>query len=325
VQNAFERLIPQGTQVPYFLYLTVPPAEIDVNIHPTKTEIKFENELGIFQILSTAVRDAVGRFCNLTTIDFDQEGAPDIPAFDPSHHVSIPQPQYNPAYNPFRQSGQMERSRPAEKDWQEIFFPAPDDSRDSVPAETPLADRSSLHYQYKGQYILTALASGLMVTDQHRADLRVRYEQFMRSLASQTSATQRLLFPEVLECTPSEAVLMEQLLPELERMGFDITPLGQGSFALSGIPAGIDCANEMQLVRDVVAEAALHEGSLGESLHAVIATSLARSTAIPEGQLLNNDEMEHLVAALLSCQNANYTPDGKPISHIIADSELCNL
>jgi len=148
VQNAFERLVPQGTQVPYFLYLTVPPAEIDVNIHPTKTEIKFENEQGIFQILSTAVRDAVGRFCDLTTIDFDQEGAPDIPAFDPNLHASIPQPQYNPAYNPFKQTAQAGRTAPVDKDWQQLFFTPPGDERDQPAPDQPTTDRSSMHYQY---------------------------------------------------------------------------------------------------------------------------------------------------------------------------------
>ena len=341
VLNAYERLLPQGIQPHYFIYLTVPTAEIDVNIHPTKTEIKFENEQPVFQILMAAVRDALGRFCDLTALDFDQEGAPEIPAFDPSRQTGMPQPRYNADYNPFR------TPRPAQTDggtmaqagasfvppqysskmpegWERLF-PTPD-KQEVGTADTPqpegLSDRSIQHYQYRGQYILTSVGSGLMVTDQHRADLRIRYEQYQRLMAAKGSTTQRMLFPEVIEFKPSESVLLQQILPQLEEIGFDITDLGQGSFALSGVPAGIEASSEVRLVRDIIDEAMSHGRNARQQVVDIIATAMARNTAIPVGQMLSNDDMERIVAGLLACQNANYTPDGKLISTIIPDDAL---
>ncbi|MCR4919980.1 MAG: DNA mismatch repair endonuclease MutL [Prevotella sp.] len=354
VLNAFERLLPQGTQPHYFIYLTVPAAEIDVNIHPTKTEIKFENEQPVFQILMAAVRDALGRFCDMTALDFDQAGAPDIPAFDPTRHADLPQPRYNADYNPFRPAHQTDgadgsnsggsdttggsahaespfalppHSNKVPDGWERLF-PDPEpkyaDTADTAKtdAATRPAERSMQHYQYRGQYILTAVAQGLMVTDQHRADLRIRYEQYQRLMAVKGSATQRMLFPEVIEFRPSEALIMQQLLPQLEDIGFDLTDLGQGSFALSGIPAGIDAPNEVRLVRDIIDEAMSHGKDVRQQVVDIIATAMARTTAIPVGQMLSNDDMERIVSALMACQNVNYTPDGKPISTILPDDTL---
>ena len=338
VLNAYERLVPQGTQVPYFIYFTVPPQEIDVNIHPTKTEIKFENEQDIFQMLHAAVHEALGRFCGLNTIDFDQEGAPEIPVFDPSRPVSMPQVQYNPDYNPFKQVHTAENhgdtgavsyfdNTPRQRvpqDWQRLFpdtdfEQAEGGSRPTRPADI---DRSMLHYQFRGRYIFTTLSQGLLITDQHRASVRVLYEKYMRQLAEHRSATQQIIFPEVMEFAPSETIIMEQMLPTLENLGFSITHLGGGSFSLSGVPAGVDNGNDVQMVRDIVSQANQREAELRTQMNDTVALALARVTAIPEGQLLNNDEMEQLVSDLLACENTNYTPDGKPISNLLSDQML---
>ena len=337
VQQAYERLVPAGTHVPYFLYFEVSPADIDVNIHPTKTEIKFENEQAIWQILIAAVRDAIGQFCEIPQIDFDTEGRPDIPAYTPGEGGALPKSPsvtYNPAYNPFKKI--------VSKDWEKLYeqlpeepagqeepslFSQPDVPDDGEPTDghtVELTDLSPTHYQYKGRYLMTAVKSGLMIIDQHRADIRIRYERYMHQLASAPSQSQRLLFPEVLELAPSEAVLMDDYLPVLTTIGFDLSPLGQGCYAINGVPAGIEGLNPSQLVQGILS-AAEPVGHDTGALHHGVALGLARQAAIPYGQQLSNEEMDTLVNELFSCENVNYTPDGKAILCILPQHDIEQL
>ncbi len=336
VQQAYERLIPDGTHVPYFIYFDVNPADIDVNIHPTKTEIKFENEQAIWQILSAAVKDAIGQFCDIPQIEFDTVGKPDIPAYTPNDAHDMPKgpaPKYNPFYNPFKQK--------ATKDWEQLYEQLPQQpassetslfqtdeelvqqkSSDAQPLE--LTDISPSHYQYKGHYIMTAVKSGLMIIDQYRADVRIRYERYMHQLSHTPSQSQRLLFPEVLEMAPSDAALMDELQPLLTAVGFELTPLGPASFAINGVPAGIEGLNPSNLIQDIVAAAVpINHDSL--ALNSEVALQLARHAAIPYGQQLTNEEMDVLVNDLFACSNVNYTPDGHPILCILPQQDIEQL
>jgi DNA mismatch repair protein MutL len=322
VANAFERLVPQGMMVPYFIYFEVEPSDIDVNIHPTKTEIKFENEQGIWQILSAVVKDAIGRFCEVPAIDFDTEGRPEIPVFDPQQNaIEIPKVSYNPSYNPFK------KSHP-DTHWQQLYddtlFPTEKPSSQSVP-EQLLAEKSPAHYQYKGRYIMTAVRSGLMIIDQHRADLRIRYEHYLHQMGQGRSNTQRLLFPEVVQLSAAEAVLLDQLMSGLTEVGFDLSSLGGSSYAVSGMPAGLEGLDPVSLIKAVVSDAAELEGATTQQLHETLALSLARQAAIPQGQVLGNEEMEYLVNQLFACSNVNYTPDGKSILSIYPQEDIEKL
>ena len=332
VQNAYDRLVPEGMQVPYFLYFELEPAEIDVNIHPTKTEIKFQNEQAIWQILLAAVRDALGKFCEVPAIDFDMQGSPDIPLFDPTRQVAPPQPKYNADYNPFKKpsvpEGWTELYEAAiptvsQSDGAGSLFDNPDSpSLDEAP-QTPLIEKSPSHYQYKGRYLMTAVKSGLMIIDQYRADVRVRYERYMEQFRQHSASTQRLLFPEAVQFAPSEAVVLEKILPELAGIGFEVSSLGGNSFAVNGMPAGLDGLDPVSLLRQLVADAA-SDVQLSD-LHARLALGLARSAAIPYGQVLTNDEMESLINDLFSCSNVNYTPDGKAILSILPQTDIEHL
>ena len=352
VAQAYDRLIPAGAHVPYFIYFEVSPADIDVNIHPTKTEIKFENEQPIWQILTAAVHDAIGQFCEIPQIDFDTEGKPEIPVYDPSltgsaqlansqwPKANSPQP---PSYNPFRQ-------KPS-SDWQSLYEGLSPSGQKEQPApplfEQPTAnsqqltansqDLSPLHYQYKGRYVMTAVKSGLMVIDQHRADVRIRYERYMSQLADAPSQTQRLLFPETVDLTTAESVLMPDLMPALAAVGFDLTPLGPVSYAVAGVPADIEGVDPVALLRDILAEAAdlstlnsPHNATLrsvGElfTLNSRLALILARKAAISYGEVLTNDEMDTLVNHLFACSDVNHTPDGKTILSILPQQDIERL
>ena len=339
VAQAYDRLIPAGAHVPYFIYFEVNPADIDVNIHPTKTEIKFENEQPIWQILTAAVHDAIGQFCEIPQIDFDTEGKPEIPVYDPSaaSHSPLDNSQWakansQPSYNPFRQ-------KPS-SDWQRLYegLPSSEDKEQSAPSlfeNTPQlspvspqpSDIAPLHYQYKGRYVMTAVKSGLMVIDQHRADVRIRYERYMRQLADAPSQTQRLLFTETIDLTPTEATLMPELLPSLAAVGFDLTPLGSVSYAVAGVPADIGSVDPVGLLHDILADA---DASLPLSSHlspltSRLALTLARKAAISYGEVLSNDEMDTLVNHLFACSDVNHTPDGKTILSILPQEDIERL
>lgn len=328
VIQAFDRLVPVGMQVPYFIYFEVAPGDIDVNIHPTKTEIKFENEQTIWQILMAAVRDAIGRFCEIPQIDFDTEGKPKFPTFNPiTQRVDIPQPSYNPSYNPFKQHQPAERAKKVIGGWEKLYDQLPEQPQE-LPMEMEMfevEEKSPVHYQYKGKYIMTAVKSGLMIIDQYRADVRIRYERYMAQLESQSVNSQRMLFPEVVQFSASDAVVLEKVLPELQAMGFELTDLGQYSYGIQAIPAGLDGLNYVQLIQEMLSDTI--EKGLGDlhDIHSSLALSLARHAAIPQGQILNNEEMENLVNELFACSNVNYTPDGKAILCILPQREIEQL
>lgn len=378
VMTAYDRLVPMGMQVPYFIYFDVKPEDIDVNIHPTKTEIKFENEQPIWQILTAACKDSIGKFCEIPSIDFDTEGKPDIPVYNPGGgDVDMPELTYNPAYNPFSSASENpfggkpaanpfhgESAHRADKvpdNWDELYeglknrtvssAPQPVDlfepegdpmqepEDNPVPDGAPAADngegtildsgildeKSPAHYQYKGTYIMTAVKSGLMIIDQQRADIRIRYERYLAQFQSHAPESQRILFPEIVQFAPSDAVLLPKVLPELANIGFELSDLGHNSYAVNSVPVGIDGLDPVTLLTHMVSDAAEQGGSTVDEINKSLALSLARSAAVPHGQILTNDEMESIVNELFACSNVNYTPDGKAILCILPQREIEHL
>ena len=342
VMTAYDRLVPQGEQVPYFLYFDVSPHDIDVNIHPTKTEIKFENEQAIWQILMAAIKETLGVFNDVPTIDFDTEDKPEIPVFNSevlSAKSSAPKVSVNPHYNPFKQAGAVPSSpvKQVDEQWEQLYEGLK--SQDDVVAEPDifeseqednshnqmLEEKSPSHYQYKGKYVMTAVKSGLMIIDQHRAHVRVLYERYLEELHEQTFHSQKVLFPEVLQFSVSEELILSKVLPEMSKMGFELDNLGGGSYAVNAIPAGLDGINPIKLVHDMIGAAKEEGVSALTDVHQSLALSLARYAAIPQGQVLHNEEMENLVNELFACSNVNYTPDGKNILCILKQQEIEHL
>ena len=172
---------------------------------------------------------------------------------------------------------------------------------------------------------MTAVKSGLMIIDQQRADIRIRYEHYLHQLATHTASTQQLLFPEMVRFAPSDTVMLQRLLPELAAMGFDLSDLGHNSYAVNGIPAGIEGLDSVALLQTMVADAAGQAASAAADINHSLALSLARSAAIPQGQLLSNDEMEDIVNRLFACSNVNYTPDGRAILCILPQQDIEQL
>ena len=341
VMEAYEQLIPAGEQVSYFIYFEVEPSNIDVNIHPTKTEIKFENEASIWQILSTAVKEGLGKFVAVPTIDFDTEGKPDdLPVFNASNgHLTPPKVHYKENYNPFgasKEGGyQREYQRPKPVDWEQLYAglqkdPLPEDAPAVVVETATLLEQATEAHQtellqFKGRFILTSVKSGLMLIDQHRAHVRVLYDQYMELIARHASTSQGVLFPEVVQFSPSEATILEAILEDMAAVGFELTSLGGGSYAVNGVASGIEGLNIVELVHSMV-HTAMEKGSdVKEEVQGMLALTLAKAAAIVYGQVLSSEEMSSLVDRLFTCSTPNYTPDGQLVLHIIPESEIEHL
>ena len=359
VAEAYEHLVPVGEQVSYFLYFEIDPAHIDVNIHPTKTEIKFENEQAIWQILSASVKETLGRFNAVPSIDFDTEGMPDIPAYDVDVHSTgqLPATSYDPSYNPFNQTSVvspssysssyaqkpktdweplyqgLERKQPAQE-WEQpqSFFPEEETPVETTsheqtsfytdPAAEVMLEKTTQHYQYKGSYILTSVKSGLMIIDQQRAHIRILYDQYMAQIASQKHVSQRLLFPDMVHFSPAEIPVLEEIMGDLESLGFDLSSLGGGTYSINGTPAGIEGLNPEKLVTNMV-QTAIEKGcKVKEEVQSMLALSLAKAAAIVPGQVLTNEEMNNLVDGLFAVATPNYTPDGKTVLTVVQEEEV---
>lgn len=358
VVDAYENLVPAGEQVSYFIYFEIDPASIDVNIHPTKTEIKFENEQAVWQILSAAVKETLGRFNEVPSIDFDTEGMPDIPAFDNHVEYGTSQPpklSFDTSYNPFEVGKSHTSWTPGDSrkqtKWEPFFEGLEGVNRQAVeesvgdfskmssgniitqvdPEQYDLYDGSeesktvdsSVHpYQYKGCFILTSVKSGLMIINQQRAHIRILYDRYMSQLRNHKNASQRLLFPDMVHFSPSEIPILEGITDDLHDLGFELSDLGSGTYAINGVPAGIEGLNPENLLTDLV-HVAIEKGSkIKEEVQGMLALTLAKAAAIVPGQVLSNEEMDNLVDGLFAVPTPNYTPDGKTVLVVLKEEEI---
>ena len=340
--QAYEQLIPAGDMPNYFVYFTLDPSSIDVNIHPTKTEIKFENEQPIWQILMAATREALAKSSAIPTIDFDVEDAIDIPVYNPVKKsepstYKAPKVQVDSSYNPFDTTSYKK----PEFDWSKLYQGFENDrvaaqleseSFEDAPIEELPAEASNPEnlftevsnpcYQYKGRYIVTSLKSGLAIIDQHRAHVRILFDQYLSNIRQQQGVSQQVLFPEIVEFTAAEAAVLPSLLEDLRFVGFDLSNLGNDNYAINGLPAGIENLDPVNLVKDIVDRAIETGCEVHEKICEAIAFSLAKAAAIRPGKSLSSEEMDHLIASLFSCPDSNLTPDGKTIISMLTDEEL---
>ena len=352
VMTAYEQLIPEGEQPNYFLKFSVDPQSIDVNIHPTKTEIKFEDELPIWQILAAGVKETLGRFSEVPAIDFDTRDAPDIPAYQ--GHVEVHRPEVNvdSSYNPFNQQQAQQPAKseprhhssvtsPSMSNWDELFANFERKKRegmsgqamDQAPVEEavpqdpvlPMADVQSVYLQLKGRYILSPAKSGLMVIDQHRAHVRILFDRYINQFHDGSLSSQAVLFPEVLHLSPAQGVALQELLPEMEKMGFALSPLSGNDWAVNAIPGGIEGVDASAMVQQIIDSVDNGGMPVKKRIQQHLALTVARSAAIPAGRTLQQEEMDVLVADLLRLPEPNYTPDGKTILTVIPMEQITKL
>jgi len=337
VMLAYNQTIQHGDNPFYFIYFEVNPDTIDINIHPTKTEIKFENEQTIWSILNAVVKEALGKFNVLPSIDFDQEGAPDIPVKINLETVRPPQTSFNPDYNPFNASKNYQRQK---LDWEKLYtdFETKTIEPDDVEPHTAInvieqiddqqqkilgADEiRATNYQFKNQYIVTSVKSGMMLIDQHRAHVRILFEQYMNYIQEHASPSQQLLFPEVFEPDAGKSLYFETLIPDLLKAGFDIVKTGTDIFEIRGVPVLVVNHNISSLCFDLIEKSISTGQDTSSEIHTVVALALAEASALRTGQALSSEEMSDLIDRLFACGNPNFTPSDKPIISIITQEEI---
>lgn len=330
VMQAYNRMLQPNENPAYFIYFDIDPAEIDVNIHPTKTEIKFENERDLWSILATCVKEALGKFNVAPTIDFDTEGQIDMPVTADTHAIQ-PTVTLNPDYNPFRNTTATSTTkRTIDDSWQQLYErrheqPTPPPADNTAQALFEHDDEAQTDtFIYKNRFVLTSVKSGLMAIDRRRATERILYERILQQLELQQRASQRTLFPEVLDLTPDDDTLFKCLLPDLTALGFELEPFGRHAYSINGVPALLaDGPDTIGVLHDMLHCAKECDNRLQTELYESLAYEVAKSSArIRQQAAITAEEAAQMIDQLFACQNPNTTPDGKTIVSIITDSEL---
>ncbi|MDB9775232.1 DNA mismatch repair endonuclease MutL [Vicingaceae bacterium] len=345
IQLAFDELITKDQHPSYFLKLEIDPARIDINIHPTKTEIKFEDERSIYAIIRTSVKQALGKYNIAPSIDFEQETS-----FTASHavpdRVRVPTIEVNPNFNPFETTQKPPRpstgghfdfkKEKVETNWQSLYSQQDfENESPSIPAhsepatnvvtanwdETP-AQHNHKMVQLHQRYIMTQIKSGAVIIDQARAHERILYERFIKAFNEKKHASQRLLFPETIEFAPDDFALMTGLVDEINLLGFEINEFGKNTFVVNAVPVELTESNLTDLLEKLLDQFKLNSDDLKLDKLESLARSLAHNTAIKRGKLLHEEEMQNLIDELFACEMPNNLPNGKPIVITYSIDEL---
>ena len=331
VLSAYENLIPENVQPSYFLFLKVAPDAIDVNIHPSKTEIKFQDESVLWKIIMAAVKESIGKFEEMPTIDFNTTDMPDIPVFDANRKATQPKVGYNPDFNPFAGGrSDFRSSRYNTDNWAKLYGDVIEDKinegtvsfRPATESIIQAEEQYARIFQYAERYILVPVEQGLMVVDQHRAHLRVLYEKFLDDATSRVAASQGLLFPEMFQLSPTDAIAFAELHPRFLALGFDISDMGRGAIAVQGVPSGVEGQDYEGLITDMIADLRINPTQEEERQLESMALAMARRAAIPVGRHMSESEMQELLRSLKACRMPSRTPDGKSTYVIKSDQEI---
>lgn len=343
VMQAYEKLLPPDTFPSYFLFMEINPADIDINVHPTKTEIKFENDRAIWQIIHASVRESLGKHNVVPSIDFDQSGSIEIPVHQKGREdISFPDIQINPDYNPFNEnkpaisggSSSYKSEHSQVEHWEDLYEGAriekEEESVERMGGKTSedLYAQSSEQFtgkrvlQLKQKYILTPVKSGLMIIDQKRAHERILFERFMDVLKSESVASQQQLFPQTIELNPADAEMLKNILPDLLSLGFDIREFGKNTFIINGTPGLLDVSSPEVIVEKLLEEYKNSPVNARLKVKEQVALSLAKASAIEYGTELKPEEIDHLIDNLFACSTPNFSPEGKKIVTIIPTEDI---
>jgi DNA mismatch repair protein MutL len=332
VKSAYFQLIPEGEYPAYFIFITVPPNVIDVNIHPTKTEIKFEDEKTVYAILKTSVKRALGKNNLAPSIDFDQE---QIVEFNYAKNQGVPQApkiQYNPSYNPFNDKTETKSS--ANADWKSLYedYVKPGNEHTYTEAET---QENLFHtqktevtfdkvFQLQNRYIVAVTQDGLLLIDQQRAHERIMYEHYKKS-AQHPIHSQQELFPQTIELSSADMLLLKELNDDLKNLGFDIVPFGKETIVVQGVPADLSSLNSVEVLNGLLENYKLNNLDIKLDKGENICRALAQNTCIKYGKELQFEEMKLLVEHLFACDEHAHSPQGKIVYTQINQTDIDKL
>ena len=343
ISRAYQELIPDGYFPSYFIFFEVDPKTIDVNVHPTKTEIKFQDEKLIYAVVHSTTKKALAENSLTPSIDFENELAFDVDSLPKNHPIKQPGIQIDPNYNPFtaptgsktnfRKEPMGERDRKNLENWTKLYAPSFPDS--SIPSDfetekssplIPVEENERINYssfiQIYQTYIVTKIKSGLIILHQNAAHERVLYERFLRRIESENQGSQQLLFPITLELHPADAEILKEIIPELSKIGFEISEFGKNTFLINGIPGDIENTNIKEDIEQWI-DSFKNNMMLSRVERKVnVAMSMAKSLAVKSGKNLTDDEMEILTNELFACSIPHESPMGKKTFKIISREDL---
>jgi len=330
VVEAYQNILPVEAIPSYFIFMEADPASIDINIHPTKTEIKFEDERAIWQILMASVREALGRFNIVPSLDFENEALIDIPVRSSSNQIpEQPRIDINADYNPFEgeepsleRPGFIERfERENAANWDKLYT-ALEKENENPQHHERIQESQRRFFQIKNKYIVCPVKSGLMVIDQKRAHERVLYERFLDSLGTDRAVSQSDMFPVTAELDPSDYMLLKEMERELSLLGFRISFSEMNKIIINGRPSGSGSSDPVEMLEILLEEFKNTEADPLSGAKEKIAAAMAGASAIPYGKTLMQSEMEDLFDTLFACTSPNYSPKGRAVISILALEEI---
>lgn len=333
VTNAFEELLPRDAYPSYFLHIEIDPARIDINIHPTKTEVKFDDDRSVYAIIRAAVKHALGQFSFTPSLDFEPEKS-----FEPhlSSSGSTMKPLGAGTARPVSPAEFLQK-KTEQKEWRKAFEGIRNESlRESfTQSETAsqqlinpewnselLSENNPLIFQLHKKYIITQVTSGLAVIQQHAAHYRILYEKFLRQMEDKDFAAQQQLFPQTMEFSSTDFEIIRELLPDLHHLGFDLSEFGKNSFVLNGTPHDVEQGREQQVIEQMLEQYKNNSSQVKLNSRENLARSVAKNLAMPAGKILAPRLMKNMVEELFSCSMPYQSPEGKPTLILISDEEL---
>ncbi len=330
VVEAYQNILPVEAIPSYFIFLEADPASIDINIHPSKTEIKFEDERSIWQILMASVREALGRFNIVPSLDFENEALIEIPVRSKTESMpEQPVIEINTQFNPFASEDRM-RDRPGlverferenTANWEKLYSAFEKENENPQQIEK-IRESQRKFFQIKNKYIFCPVKSGLMMIDQKRAHERVLFERFLDSLSNNRAVSQSDMFPVSLDLNPSDIFIIKEIGKDLELLGFSIDHSGKNQITLKGCPSGSSSSDPLETLEILLEDYKKSEADPSVGAKEKVAAAMAVASAIPYGKILDQSEMADLFDTLFACQSPNYSPKGKTVISIIPLEEI---
>ncbi|MBF8150720.1 DNA mismatch repair endonuclease MutL [Winogradskyella sp. F6397] len=337
IKSAFEGLLKEGYHPSYFLNLTVDPKSIDINIHPTKTEIKFDDEHTLYAILRSAVKHSLGQFNIAPVLDFEHQSSLNTPYDYKDKKASTPAIEVDRSFNPFADETRVKQKATSQNtrfksapttSWDGLYAGLESNGNDlqsdfsQVTFESEAKDASIFNdsaiettkttFQLQQKYIVSTLKSGMLVVDQNRAHQRVLYENFLKHITIKEATSQQLLFPLQLHFTPNETKIIDDLKADLEHTGFVFSELTEKEITITGVPVGVPESEVSIILEQLISDVENDVPDTNFSAADLLAKSMAKSLAIKNGQSLNSTEQEHMVNSLFACKEPNVSPTNKP-------------
>jgi DNA mismatch repair protein MutL len=336
IVSAYEQVLPPDTIPSYYIYFEADTGSIDINIHPTKTEVKFEDERSVYQILHATTREALGKHSMVPSLDFGSSGDIDIPILNKDTPIRVPEERINPEYNPFEEENKYRTGSSTEyrakqenlSHWESLYRDL-DKAEQSISRameeNTGSLGEAGAIMQFKQKYILLAVKSGLMMVDQVRAHERILYETFLASLSEEQPVAQQELYPQRIELDAAEFALFMEIIDDICNLGFDVRESGDKTIEIKGIPAGFEAKDPAEWMEGFISDYKDRGADPKEKTNERLAASMAKNSSIRGGKVLKQEEMREIMDQLFACKEPGVCPDGRAVFKILQMEDIEKL